>query len=152
MKKIFWWIIFILLFIWQLPQNLVAIVMMPFIGKLTLKCERHYSFCFEANKMPMGTGISLGSFAFVSKSLAKRDPYVAHEINGHTKDSKIFGPLYLFVIGIPSILNAAFDFTECYYDFYTEKLANKHAGILVTKKKLADHVYGILSFKEGSKL
>ena len=33
MKKIFWWIIFILLFIWQLPQNLIAVLMIPFLGK-----------------------------------------------------------------------------------------------------------------------
>ena len=150
MKKIFWWIIFILLFIWQLPQNLVAILMIPFLGKLTLRCERHYCFCFIGAKMK--GGISLGSFAFVSPSLGKRDCEVAHEVNGHTVDSKYLGPLYLFVIGIPSILYAIFDFTECYHDFYTEVLADKHAGLIVTKRKYDNHTYGILSFKEGHQL
>ena len=27
-----WWCIFILLFIWQLPQNIIAVFMLPFLG------------------------------------------------------------------------------------------------------------------------
>ena len=80
----------------------------------------------------MKGGISLGSFAFVSPSLGKRDCEVAHEVNGHTVDSKYTGPFYLFIIGIPSILNASFDFTECYDDFYREVLAARVAGLSVT--------------------
>ena len=77
----------------------------------------------------MSGGISLGPFAFCSKYSASKECVVAHEVDGHTVDSKIFGPLYLLIIGLPSLLNAAFDFTENYYDFWTEKLANKHAGL-----------------------
>lgn len=147
MKKISWWIIFVLLFIWQLPQNLVAVVMLPFLGKLTLRCERHYCFCFTGTNMQ--GGISLGNFAFVSPSLSKRDPEVAHEVNGHTFDSKWMGPLYLLIIGIPSILNAIFGFTECYHDFYPEVHADKHAHLNVTKRTYCGHVYGVLSFQDG---
>ena len=100
----------------------------------------------------MSGGISLGNFAFVSPSLSKRDPEVAHEVNGHTIDSKILGPLYLFVIGIPSIMNAIFEFTECYHDFYTEVLADKHAHLIVTKRKYNGKTYGILSFEDSHKL
>ncbi len=78
----------------------------------------------------MSGGISLGNFCFVSKISAKMETMVMHELDGHTVDSKIFGPLYLIVIGIPSFLNAIFGFTKCYYDFYTEKLANKHARLI----------------------
>lgn len=129
-KGILWWFVFTLLCIWQLPQVLVALVMLPFIGKLKLVADRHFNFCFVGEGM--SGGISLGPFAFISKRLdasERREEYIAHELDGHTVDSKIWGPLYLFVIGIPSILNAACDFTECYYDFYPEKLANKHAGL-----------------------
>jgi hypothetical protein len=48
-------------------------------------------------------------------------------------DSKVMGPLYVFIVGIPSLLNAAFDFTKCYYDFYCEAWANKHAGLGLDK-------------------
>jgi len=143
MKNIKDWIIFILLFIWQLPQNLVALVMMPFLGKLTLKTDRNYCLGYIGTRM--SGGISLGNFAFFSTSLGQREPEVAHEVDGHTVDSKIFGPLYLIIIGLPSILNAMFDFTECYYDFYTERLANKHAGLEVVKQGS----YYILKFKDA---
>lgn len=131
-KGVLWWIVFTLLCIWQLPQLLVALVMLPFIGKLKLVADRHFNFCFVGEKM--SGGISLGPFAFISKNLnnsQRREEYIAHELDGHTVDSKIWGPLYLFVVGIPSVMNAAFDFTECYYDFYTEKRANKFANLRV---------------------
>lgn len=150
MKKFFFWITFVLLFIWQLPQNIVAICMMPFLGKLTLKCERNFCFCYIGENMQ--GGISLGNFAFVSKSLGKKDPEVAHEVNGHTFDSKWMGPFYLLLIGLPSILNAIFGFTECYHDFYTEKHADKHAHLNVRKYKYKNKTYAILSFQPGYKL
>jgi len=125
-KGFLWWVVFVLLTIWQLPQFLVAVVMLPFIGKLKLIAERHYNFCFVGEGM--SGGISLGPFCYVSPYLTG-DTHVAHELDGHTVDSKIWGPLYLFVIGIPSLLNAMYDFTECYYDFYPERWANKHAGL-----------------------
>jgi hypothetical protein len=129
-KGLFWWVKFVILFIWQLPQNLVALVMMPFLGKLKLIKVDNYCFAFSGAHM--SGGISLGSFIFLSDYMGQINRYVAHEM-GHVFDSHIWGPLYLFVIGIPSILNAIFNFTDCYYDFYTERWANKHAGLGVNK-------------------
>lgn len=80
----------------------------------------------------MSGGISLGSFAFVSNNLAKKETAVRHE-QGHMWDSKVMGPLYLFIVGIPSLLNASFGFTKCYYDFYCEAWANKHSGVGIDK-------------------
>ena len=139
MKKILKGVIFVLLCIWQLPQLLVAAVMLPFCGKLRLVAKRHYNYCFEGSKM-MG-GISLGPICIVSKSLAKYPEAIAHETDGHTVDSKIMGPFYLLIIGLPSMLNATFNFTKCYYDFYPERWANKHAGLEVNH-------YCRLEFKE----
>ena len=70
-------------------------------------------------------------FCFVSEKLAKRPEGVAHELKGHTWDSRLFGPLYLLIIGLPSIMNAAIGFTKCYYSWYPEAWANKHAGLTV---------------------
>lgn len=126
-RGFFWWLIFSILILWQLPQNLFALIMLPFMGKLRIVAIRHYSICLEGSNM--SGGISLGNFCFVSKSGARRETTVMHELDGHTVDSKIFGPLYLIIIGIPSMLNAMMFFTDCYYDFYTEKWANKHAGL-----------------------
>lgn len=82
----------------------------------------------------MSGGISLGPFAFVS-SYSNKPEVIAHETDGHTVDSKIFGPLYLFIIGVPSILWAwLYDNKKhCYYDFYTERRANRFAGLVVGK-------------------
>lgn len=131
LKKILYWLEFALLFVWQFPQALVALVMMPFLGKLTLVYRHKFTFCFRGEKM--NGGISLGPFAFVSPISSKSPATIAHETKGHTWDSYRMGPLYLLIIGIPSILNAIFDFTECYYDFYPEARANYHAGLEVDK-------------------
>ena len=113
--------------------------MLPFCGKLTKVAYRHYNYCFMGLKMQ--GGISLGPIAIVSNSLSKYPEGVAHELDGHTVDSKIFGPLYLFIIGIPSGLNALFNFSKVYDNFYTEKWANKHAGLIVNH-------YGRLEFEK----
>lgn len=125
-KSFVWWVVFVLLTIWQLPQFLVSLVMLPFIGNLKLIADRHFNFCFVGTEM--SGGISLGPFSFVSPYLTG-DTHVAHEVDGHTVQSKWLGPLYLFVIGIPSLLNAEFSFTKCYYSFYTESWANRCAGL-----------------------
>ena len=86
----------VLLYIWQLPQNIIALLMLPFLGKLELISYKKFCFAFKGKNM-MG-GISLGNFAFLSPSSAKKVATVMHEQEGHTFDSKVFGPLYLFVI------------------------------------------------------
>ena len=130
LKKIGHVILFILLFIWQLPQNIVALVMLPFLGKLELISYKKFCFAFKGSRM--SGGISLGNFAYLSPTSAKKIATVMHEQEGHTYDSKLFGPFYLFIIGIPSIMWAWLGSKDkCYYDFFTEKRANKHAGLEV---------------------
>ncbi len=131
-KSYTWWIIFIILSIWQLPQLMIALIMYPFIGKLKLIKQTKFTFCFQASKMK--GGISLGSIAYVDPYLALRPEVVSHEADGHVIDSYIMGPLYLIIIGIPSFLHSIFHFTKNYYDFYTEKLANYHAGLEIDEK------------------
>lgn len=127
MEKFFLGIVKVLMFLWQLPQNIVGLVMYIFLKNKKVVDETIWCKCWVADNMQ--GGISLGSFAFVSPGLSKHPESVAHELRGHTVDSRIFGPLYLIVVGIPSILNATLDFTECYYDWYPEKWANEHAGL-----------------------
>lgn len=122
----------ILLILWQLPQCLVGLIMLPFLGKLRLIRHENYCWIFEGKKM--SGGISLGCFIFLSKYSAKKETTILHEL-GHVKQSHILGPIYLFIIGIPSILNATFKFTECYYDFYPEKNANNLMGLKVKRGK-----------------
>lgn len=128
-KNFFEWIAYVLLFLWQLPQNLVGLGMLLYFklkGDLSVRVTNKYSKVYDSKYMY--GGISLGTFAFIDKYYPQNSLVPLHE-QGHMWDSKVMGPLYLFIVGIPSILNAAFDFTECYYDFFCEAWANKHAGL-----------------------
>ena len=132
LRKIWFCIVFAALFIWQLPQILVALVMMPFMGKMELISFKKFCYAFKCEHMR--GGISLGLFAFVSPTLSRDAAGVMHEQEGHTEDSKRFGPLYLLIIGLPSLIWAGCRNREkhpCYYTFYTERWANKHAGLVV---------------------
>ena len=132
-KSFFEWIIYFILFIWQILQNLIGIgfwIYFKLRGDLETIVTNKYSKVYRSKYM--SGGISLGSFAFVSNNLAKKETAVRHE-QGHMWDSKVMGPLYVLIVGLPSLLNAAFDFTKCYYHFYTEALANKHAGLGLDK-------------------
>ena len=114
--------------------------MMPFIGKMRLIDLDFYTFAFECSKMQ--GGISLGNFIFLSLESAKKETTILHEY-GHVKQSHMLGWLYLIIIGIPSLLNAMFGFTKCYYDFYTESWCNKLAGLKVAKNQ-----YGCFTYKD----
>ena len=135
MKRTFWeWVAYVLLFIWQLPQNIVGFIfwlVFSIDGNKKIIGETKWSRAWAAHKM--SGGISLGSFVFVSPKLSNMPEGVAHELMGHTVDSRILGPFYLLIIGLPSVLHAAVKFTKCYYDFFTERLANKHAGLEADK-------------------
>lgn len=129
MKLIMNYIRNLILFIWQLPQHILAIL---YIGYLVMMCkdlgvDSRYK---QAIVIPcvMRGAVTLGCYVFVGLNSEYRKT-VKHEL-GHTIQSKILGPLYLIVIGIPSItycgLRRIFPSLrkKNYYDFYTEKWAN----------------------------
>lgn len=72
-------------------------------------------------------------YVFIFSEMDKdfRSFTIKHEY-GHFVQSKILGPLYMFVIAIPSMVwNACFKSYRrrkniSYYEFYTEKWANKY--------------------------
>ena len=129
MKLIMKYIRNLILFIWQLPQHIIALI---YFGYLVMMCkdlgvDSRYK---QATVIPciMRGAVTLGNYVFVGLNSEYRKT-VKHEL-GHTIQSKILGPLYLIVIGIPSItycgLRRIFPSLrkKNYYDFYTEKWAN----------------------------
>lgn len=86
------------------------------------------------------SSVSLGMFVFLSK-VNPSNRLLAHEY-GHTVQSLVLGPLFLIVIGIPSILWAGLpgfrrlrkEKQISYYAFYTERWADTW-GKWVTKDK-----------------
>lgn len=109
---------------------MVALLILLFSKSEGLIAYRHYCFALKTKLPRKASGVSLGSFALVSPDCAHDEETVRHELDGHTVDSKIFGPLYLLVIGLPSVLHLLhYDGHSDYYDFYTERWANRHAGL-----------------------
>lgn len=94
----------VLLYIWQLPQNLLGLILLLFYRK-----EQKFDYkdgvnFYETPEMP--SGISLGQYIIV------RHRYYINDLNheyGHTKQSKYLGWLYLIVIGLPSLLGNIYD-------------------------------------------
>jgi hypothetical protein len=129
MKLIMKYIRNLILFIWQLPQHLLAILYIVYLVMMCkdLGVDSRYK---QAIVIPcvMRGAVTLGCYVFVGLNSEYRKT-VKHEL-GHTIQSKILGPLYLIVIGIPSItycgLRRIFPSLrkKNYYDFYTEKWAN----------------------------
>lgn len=118
--------------LWQLPQNLLAIfltgVLYPFMSKGTIKLGNRvmYNSIFPSS-------FSLGDYIFMT--LDSNDITLLHEC-GHSRQSDLLGPLYLVVIGIPSVLHCMVHYvcykigiTWNYYSFYTESWANELVGI-----------------------
>lgn len=129
MKLIMKYIRNLILFIWQLPQHIVAFIYFVYLVMMCkdLGVDSRYK---QAIVIPcvMRGAVTLGNYVFVGLNSEYRKT-VKHEL-GHTIQSKILGPLYLIVIGIPSItycgLRRIFPSLrkKNYYDFYTEKTTN----------------------------
>ena len=126
---------FIIDWIWQLPQNICGIVWRS-IKKddIIIEVGNGTSYIVGAKVYLMRSkgGVTLGKFIFISQTYLDQSSVIKHEC-GHVRQSKILGPLYLIIIGIPSILHAALNgYIGCcknnpngYYHFFTEHWANK---------------------------
>lgn len=129
----------ILLYIWQLPQNIVGLVFMLFLLPFSKKEKNYRGDINVYVSKKMRGGITLGRYIFLDSIYGNIDRYKEtwdHEW-GHTRQSRMLGPLYLLVIGLPSICWAGLYGTKLfpykrngYYVFYTEKWADKLGGVV----------------------
>lgn len=129
------------LFLWQLPQNI--------IGAFCILKYDNYTLRFSSKGKPIeiyykkwfGSGVSLGDTVILDNKYYKPDRYskvvmdaVYHE-HGHQIQSRILGPLYLIIIGIPSLLgNLVFRVFKInpkyYYKLPWEAWADKLGGVI----------------------
>ena len=134
----------ILLYIWQLPQNLLGLLLVwVYKCKHSLDLENGNIIYFSSS---MSGGISLGKYSIISNyywtkykgninQLIKLN-IIKHKGIGHGKQSKYLGPLYLLIIGLPSLIwswlyGSIIPYSKNgYYKFYTEKWADKLARIV----------------------
>ena len=148
-KRSFWGRTWQLLsrFTWELPQTLVGWLYSLFralFGQVDrVDTLGGITFATKKTKKTGCMGVSLGSFVELwdghwlcdgDKGLVLSNQLCMHEF-GHTADSQRLGPLYLLVIGIPSLISA---FGKGDHSvFWTEIRANRHA-----KRYFSKH-YGV---------
>ena len=120
--------------IWQLPQNLIGSLYKEFISKDIITRINYDASIYECYLTRGGGGLTLGRFIFVNQHFTDLEETILHKI-GHVKQSRMLGPLYLIIIGIPSIswaglrrLIPALKKIN-YYSFYPENWANKLMGL-----------------------
>lgn len=113
-------------YIWQLPQNIIALIYLGYlIAENQIPAVEKYKGAKVYTKYSSGC-VTLGNYIFVSSRATENT--IKHEW-GHTRQSLLLGPLYLIIIGIPSILWAvthkAIAPDKSYNWFYTEAWADK---------------------------
>jgi len=116
-------------YLWQLPQNLVGE-----LAVAVLRPEQNYDWrgvrVHYASRMR--GGISLGRHIIVAEAVKDYNGKTEDHEWGHTRQSLMLGPLYLFVVGIPSLLWAAWwneDRNRSYHSFWTEVWADRLGGV-----------------------
>jgi len=120
----------LILYLWQLPQHLLALVIYLIVNGA--------SFHYYSKTTPVTLithkyrfGVSLGTYIFLPVN--HKRSILLHEW-GHSVQSKMLGPLYLIVVGIPSITMNILSIIgilnpENYYKRWPESWADKLGGV-----------------------
>jgi len=131
--------IFLLNITWGILQSFIGLV-----GFMCFLRRPHYWYKGSIVTIVQGNwgGISLGAFIFIDTEITKEDAsastFVNHEA-GHAIQSTILGPLYLLIIGLPSMIWAQFfdgyrkRKSVSYYSFYTESWADELCGVVMSR-------------------
>lgn len=112
-----------LLYLWQLPQNLVGLILLMFLTNIITHTFKNITFYYSKT---FKGGISLGNYIIVGSLDEKM---VKHEF-GHSIQSKYLGWLYLPIIGLPSLIwcilygSIIKPTPNGYYKFWTERNAD----------------------------
>ena len=130
-SRILYWVI---QWTWGIVQNIAGAVMTV---ALLVKNPRRRRFAYHGALVveweTSGGSMAMGMFIFFGhRGRADAAQVLVHEY-GHTVQSCILGPTYLFVIGLPSVLwanlpglqRSRWENDRSYFDFYTEKWANR---------------------------
>jgi hypothetical protein len=120
----------IIRYIWQLPQHLVAIIYWVWLYLRDQLVYGEFNKDYILYTKKTKGSVTLGKYIFASENAG--DKIIMHE-SGHVKQSLYLGPLYLIVIGLPSLIWAMtykkVFHCDDYFSFYTEAWANKLGGV-----------------------
>lgn len=131
----------VMMYIWQLPQHLLALLLLAIF-----KPNRDAVIVHDVDGtllfllMNLHWGVSLGKYIILDLDCSEN--IMNHE-RGHTKQSKMLGPLYLVIVGLPSIImNVAsiimsmfgsYELSDNYYKRWPESWADKLGGVKRSK-------------------
>ena len=89
--------------IWQLPQHIIAYVIMLVNHKSIEPMVNKDGILYYLVDHLFDCGVSLGNYIFLDSDGNYNCITIRHE-RGHQIQSLILGPLYLIIIGLPSII------------------------------------------------
>lgn len=130
---------YFLQFTWGILQNIMGAFVWIFLMILNPKRKVEVFHGAIVTEMKSVGSMGLGMFVFFAHGGRRDEPNAKSHEFGHTVQSIILGPLFLFVIALPSVLWAGLPVFEkrrkahnkLYVDFYPEKWAN-HLGKKIT--------------------
>lgn len=123
----------VLLYLWQLLQNLVGLALIKFIKPVFC----NYRIRATKERIPvyftskLRSSVSLGKYIIIKNPYDLADLVIMHE-QGHQKQSLYLGWLYLPIIGVCSGMHNLLyksDSGISYYDFWTERWADKLGNV-----------------------
>lgn len=97
-RNIFTWL-------WELPQHILAIILIMIFGRISSVQDKDYPGVHFVTLKRGNFAISLGRYILIDHNWwhgDSRDIRLKGHEYGHTRQSLYFGPLYLIIIGIPS--------------------------------------------------
>ena len=122
----------VLLWLWQLPQNILGWFISRNAGiKIYDGITVYFKGLFRS-------GVSLGNYIIFDRAYLNFESILTDSIkheHGHQKQSMYLGPLYLIVIGLPSLLGNIYSRlfhkdSEWYYKQPWEAWADKLGGVV----------------------
>lgn len=130
------------LFVWELPQNILGLLVF-FVMKYKRKIVRVEKEAQHLFIETPHTGVSLGWFVLWTPE-GNRFSHLLNDCRmheyGHAKQSAMLGPLYLIIVGIPSLSRVFYRRWykknygckwEHYYDGFPENWADKLGGVVI---------------------
>ena len=137
-------LILLALFFWELPQTLSGLLVLAYMksrGQIIRIEKNKYRMFIETPK----TGVSLGWFVFWAPS-GNRFEHLTNDCRmheyGHACQSAMLGPLYLIIVGIPSLSRAIYSrwyrrkhghSWKNYFDAFPENWADNLGGVTIPK-------------------
>ncbi len=123
------------MWIWQLPQHILGLIVLTVVRRhyqaLVRRALPYDARLYRFDPRSHEWGVSLGNYVFLSTGY---DHVTIRHEYGHCRQSRLLGPLYLIVVGVPSIIRATYWWirrlpARDYYRGYPEAWADRLAGV-----------------------